>query len=1537
MMRFMWRNRHFLGLAALAFLAAPGCNDYTPDEEGAGPAQRLLLAKVVESEDELIGGPSARGGLGDFLIQNDKVRFIIGGKRQTFMGGVFGGTLLDADRVRSRSDQRYGMGFDAFSETFPLVNLLIANPYQPGSNLAVSKDGVQLVGVPSGIEVIKDGSDGEAIVRVTGRAGYIFEMLKFLNKDFLGGFLSQPLAVAGFNLPIDKLLKNFLKVNVYALLNRLQLDFLFQTDYILHKGDEYLTLRTTVTTAPPSEKSMVHCPKMECELQCANGYALQEVSYSLDAEKDTCDAAKELCGLTMCPMCACAEDGQDMATLNESEDIFKIMLGDIGPWRDPSWKGGILGGDFLFMGSDVDLFTPGLGFNEQPKVFNNLWQGVPTLASPLVFPWIAATGENVSYGWVTRNPEQKEGFDCPTWRVALTYVDYPREAAVVKIFVERLGYSQAEAEAKVRQAIVDRRPIFLKDGIPVEQGTDLDAWKDYVLEHAVLDGVAPDPEDPEKTVPAEVALQGLFPEAVKVDLVPATECKQAQLLIPLFSTSATAVMTHKSPSSMDVVDGVAVDTRRTFTFERYFVVGEGDVASVLKTVYGLQGEQTGKVEGTVVYEGSMTPVTHASVVVVKDPRTDAKTPAFATYDELLAACKVTFGDGGYISQMQSDMGLDEELDGNFGGELLPGSYFLVPFAAASGPGKPVPITVKSNTTAHALVAIPQEGSVYYRIQDEGGKPVPSRITFIRLDENGDATRWEGRTYPELGGKGVDHGIQKLVQTTKGEGTVHLAAGSYEVYVSRGFEFSVWHTKPFVVQAGRQANLSAVVVRELDTNGWISADLHMHSIMSIDSGIELQDRVAAIVSEGVEYVAATDHDYVTFFEPFLNALGIHKYLKANAGIETTTLEFGHFNAYPLKYRDTDQPVHGAPEWYGKYVGQVWDMLRDLAAPGFDRSEVVIQVNHPEDGQMGYFGQMGLTSYNMQRDTSGMEMCNPMTEHVSCDFDAMEIFNEKRFELLRTPTIAEMHWYNQCTTEIYQAGDASLFKVNTAKPEESVCGTLQLPPHAECTTIEEVARVSKATDLERAKLMTIRDECRWAEDFRRDMETASKMDILSAKRLALDAIKMLAVKRMIDRLPDEQAAYFATTPETDLGCDYEKAMEGCTAILDEENKPMAGCTDAECVIGQCVCAAHPECCLDPEEAGENGVVGTGWDDACAVAAANECFGCGVRPCTSKIQSWDDWFALLNWGMNITAVGNSDTHSTSKEVGQPRNFVKSSTDDPFAIDVHELMRNIKAHKVIVSTGPFARFHIGTADVGETLSKPQGTSLPVRIRVETSSWTGVDHIELHRNGKMEKIIRIDPKKEETVDFDQIVEMPMPTEDSWYVLIAYGLGSEYHMSPIYKRAPWGQMLVSTIIAMGGKSILLSFSGLLEEVTPLLSGLGMSLEGLLTSALGSEELPDVFTMMPVLVTNPIWVDVDGDGFEPVNAVDADQDGKWDLPPFCSRPCPTQAILDEQGNFTGWGQSECGLNQTCVPDSENSPTGTCLVPISANCVGKQTAQ
>jgi len=1526
-----------VALAALATLAIlGGCNDTTPEDTDA---DRPLIAKQIESQRELIGGPSARGKIGDFLLENDQVRFIIAGHGPAWMGGVFGGTLLDADLVRNREETQYGTGFDAFSETFPLVNLIETNPELDGRKVAFTEDGLSLVAVPSSITVIKDGSDGqEAIVRVSGRSGYIFEMLKFLNKDFLRSFLTEPMEIAGLPpLPIDELLNMLLGVNVYALLNRLQVDFLFTNDYILRPRDRYLTIRTTVVTAPPSEEGMARCPKVECDLDCEHGFALQEVAYDLEDPEAICDPLAAFCGLVMCPACECAEAPQEMISLNESEEIFPVMLGDLGPWRDPSWKGGILGGDFLFMGNETNIFTPGIGHDESRRIFENMWQGVPSLASPLMFPWLAATADNVSYGWTTVNPDRREGAACPTWRIALTAADYADEEELVEILAGELGFLPAEAAARVRQLIVDHRPVILTTGIPTgaDSDADLEAWKAETLDEATLAGSAPDPDDPEATVETEVPLAGLFPDNVDVRLIEALECYSSKLVVPIFSTGATAVMTHKSPSAMQVVDGIPIDTQRVFTFERYFIVGEGDVATVLDTVFEIRGEATGRVKGVVVTEGSLAPIHHASVFVLQDPRGHRGVPMdreYDNYDALRADCNTAFANDGFVSEMETDVGLDPVHDGDFSGPLLPGSYFVVAYSKTHGVSAPVPVVIEADETEVVHLALRPRGRVEYRVTDAGGRSLPCRITMIPLDEDGNRLDWDGVNRVEMGGKRYDDGIFVNEHSGSGKGAIEIPAGDYAVWISRGFEYGIEHLPSFEVKAGETTPLQAVLVHEIDTRGWISGDFHVHAKPSIDSGFPLDTRVLSNAAEGVEFITATDHDFLTYYQPWVNDLDLQSFMKTAVGVETSTLEFGHYNGFPMEYAQTDLPVMGAPPWYGYAIPEVWQMMRDRVQKGFTQSEFVVEVNHPRDGMLGYFAQFGLQGYNLERSTPGMSMCNPQTERISCAFDAMEIMNEKRFELLRTPTILEITRHKACRQEILANTNPALLAYDSDAPDDVVCAAMQADPHDDCDTIEETAASTTATGMGRARIFSRRDHCRWHAEFRAGMAEASQMPIIGSKRHAFDSLDLMDVRYQMERLPEEQAAFFATTSETDLGCDGEAAMKGCEAIADEDGVHSGDCD--ECSCRSCVCGAMPGCCVDEGvKDEETGVKGTGWTLACAELCASGCHGCGLQPCTDLSQPWDDWFSFLNVGFDITAMGNSDSHESLKEVGLPRNYIPSSTDDPSLIDDREVYRGIHEGRVIISTGPFAEFSINGAEVGETLSAPAGKTLDMKVRIQTASWFGIDHIELHRNGILEQIIRLDPEVEAIVDFNATLKVPVPDEDSWYVLVAYGLDGKYMLTPVYKQPPYGHLLITSIITMGLDSILLTFRGLMDEVEPLLEGFGMSIDTLLAGLLGGAENPNVFPMFPLVVTNPIRVDVDGDGFQPVNAVDADGDGAWDLPPFCSGPCQVAQEQDDDGNPI-WGQSTCGENQLCVPDAEGADQGTCIIPIPENCVGAQ---
>ena len=151
--------RSSLLLVAALLLACGGAAE-PPEPQGDGgdtpavvpPLARHLApdevrAGVITDPSELIGGPKADGRVGDVKLYNQHVAFLIEGVRRTSGYRAWGGTPVDIDLVRPEGEP----GRDLFSEVIPTWNLAILHPEV--------------------VEVVSDGADGLAHVRVTGHSG----------------------------------------------------------------------------------------------------------------------------------------------------------------------------------------------------------------------------------------------------------------------------------------------------------------------------------------------------------------------------------------------------------------------------------------------------------------------------------------------------------------------------------------------------------------------------------------------------------------------------------------------------------------------------------------------------------------------------------------------------------------------------------------------------------------------------------------------------------------------------------------------------------------------------------------------------------------------------------------------------------------------------------------------------------------------------------------------------------------------------------------------------------------------------------------------------------------------------------------------------------------------------------------------------------------------------------------------------------------------------------------------------------------------
>jgi len=607
------------------------------------------------------------------------------------------------------------------------------------------------------------------------------------------------------------------------------------TDYILRPGAPYLTIRTTAVVVDSDELLSLDDP-------CG----WQQGDEGLPCEQFLLDPALEQ---------------MDLAGSLNSE--------------------GLLFGDFFMAGGDVDIFIPGAGFHENKVVADAFLGGVNSIADPFSFPYLGASGAEVSYA------------------------------------VGNGGYLSA----------------------------------------------------------------------------------------PLFTSSLTAVFgAVMRPPFAEKPGIISFPPGTTFTYERYFGVGGGDVGSALGAL--LQAEvdrgltmDLGFVTGHVLEETTLAPLSGVSVLVYRDSGAGLDAQGLPPISDL-------------YTQWRTDLAADPVADGSFEGRLPAGSYLLLAKDSKRGPSVPRPLVVVADSNVEVGLIARRPGALEVHIIDARGVALPSKVSLRPLDGDGTAQ------LDDLGDPYVAGGLSHVFFAPHGEVDVEVPEGRYQVYVTRGIEYALWDSAeqgdPDGVQlvAGARTRLDVVLPREVDTTGFISADLHVHAAPSHDSGVSLHKRVTTMACEGVEYVVATDHDVITDYRPALEELGLGRWLQASSGLEVTSIEVGHYLGFPLLI-DYNRPKGGALDWTGMTPAEVIDSVAALGA--YSPDETIVFIGHPRDGILGYFDQFGFSPFegSLLSPETNTPLLNLLggndlleSENFTLDFEALEILNGKRLDFIRTPTHDEV---------------------------------------------------------------------------------------------------------------------------------------------------------------------------------------------------------------------------------------------------------------------------------------------------------------------------------------------------------------------------------------------------------------------------------------------------------------------------------------------------------------------------------------------------
>jgi hypothetical protein len=292
---------------------------------------------------------------------------------------------------------------------------------------------------------------------------------------------------------------------------------------------------------------------------------------------------------------------------------------------------------------------------------------------------------------------------------------------------------------------------------------------------------------------------------------------------------------------------------------------------------------------------------------------------------------------------------------------------------------------------------PQAGRLAWKVAEGNGSsggptipgaqppPLPARVLVRGLDGTPDPT-W---------GEDPDRGAAlNVVYSDTGSGERPLPPGAYRVIIDRGFEYSL-HQQDVTISAGSTARVTAYLRREVDTRGFLAADLHLHAVPSPDAPALLADRIRSLVAVGVEVGVATDHNAVTDYSPIIRELGLTKWMASVVGDEVTTKEtlFGHFNVFPI--------LPGAAPIEYRNTSPHAIVAASRAMPPYG-PRTLVQVNHPRMRDLGYFELLRFDP----RDVHGWKRRTPLAD---MGFDAIEVFNGDHYADIPRVEECLRDWY------------------------------------------------------------------------------------------------------------------------------------------------------------------------------------------------------------------------------------------------------------------------------------------------------------------------------------------------------------------------------------------------------------------------------------------------------------------------------------------------------------------------------------------------
>jgi len=160
--------------------------------------------------------------------------------------------------------------------------------------------------------------------------------------------------------------------------------------------------------------------------------------------------------------------------------------------------------------------------------------------------------------------------------------------------------------------------------------------------------------------------------------------------------------------------------------------------------------------------------------------------------------------------------------------------------------------------------------------------------------------------------------------------------------------------------------------------------------------------------------------------------------------------------------------------------------------------------------------------------------------------------------------------------------------------------------------------------------------------------------------------------------------------------------------------------------------------------------------------------------------DWLHLLNRGYYFPITGSSDSHGLDRsEPGYARTYVLYNGAKGSGLDVEALLQAMKKGRSFVSNGPVVQFMVNRQYLpGDTFTDKDGT-IEIGINIRSAPWVAVDKVRVIVNGERKIILPVEASREQILKFQDTISLNLESDS--YIAIEV-LGSETLFPVVQKR-----------------------------------------------------------------------------------------------------------------------------------------------------------